>query len=55
MLTENHKMQVFYKEFPKHDKIMLCKVTYSEDVHAKKNHAMENYVRRGIAVIYNVF
>ena len=35
---------------------MLCKVTNSEDVHAKKkSHGMENHVRRGIAVICNVF
>ena len=35
---------------------MLWKVTNSEDVHAKKkSHGMENHVRRGIAVICNVF
>ena len=36
-------MQVLYgiKKFPEHDKIMLCMVSYKEDVHAKKNHAME--------------
>ena len=30
---------------------MLCKFLYKKDVHAKKNHAMENHVRRGIAVL----
>ena len=26
---------------------MLCKVFCKDDVHAKKNHAMENHVRGG--------
>ena len=29
---------------------MLCKVLRMEDVHAKKDHAVENHVRRGISV-----
>ena len=29
-------MQVLYKNFPCHNKIMLCKFLCKEDVHAKK-------------------
>jgi len=35
MLAENHVMQALYKKFLYHDKIMLCKVLYKEDVQAK--------------------
>ena len=35
---------------------MLCNVLYKDDVRAKKkNHAMENHVRRGIVVIMACF
>ena len=36
MLAENHVMHVLYKKISEDDKIMLCKVLYNEDVHAKK-------------------
>ena len=48
MLAKNHVMQVLHKKFSQYDKITL----YKEDVHAKKNHAMENHVRRGLAVCF---
>ena len=66
MLAEIHVMQVLYKKIPLHDKIMLCKLLYEEDVHEIKlwkfhcnnqkhhvmgNHVMKNHDRQGLAVI----
>ena len=51
MLAENHVYaQVLYQKILKHDKIILCKILCKEDVNAKKNHTMENHVRRGFTV-----